>query len=67
VDKTTIGDLENDIPMFRKDGFSIAMRNADPESKILASGLSLSKRTDGLSAGVDELILPRARNCAGPG
>jgi len=67
VDKTTIGDLENDIPMFRKDGFSIAMRNADPEAKLLACALPLSKRTDGLAAAVDELILPHARNGAGPG
>jgi Cof subfamily protein (haloacid dehalogenase superfamily) len=58
----TIGDMENDIPMFRKGGFSIAMGNASPKVKLLADAVTVSNDEDGFAAAVDELILPRARN-----
>jgi Cof subfamily protein (haloacid dehalogenase superfamily) len=61
----TIGDMENDIPMFRKGGFSIAMGNASPEVKRLADAVTLSNDEDGFAAAVDELILPRARAGSG--
>jgi Cof subfamily protein (haloacid dehalogenase superfamily) len=61
----TIGDMENDIPMFRKGGFSIAMGNASPEVKALAGAVTLSNDEDGFAAAIDELILPRARSGTG--
>jgi HAD superfamily hydrolase (TIGR01484 family) len=61
----TIGDMENDIPMFRKSGFSIAMGNASPEVKRLAHATTLSNDDDGFAAAVDELILPRVRPVSG--
>ena len=57
----TLGDMENDVPMFRASGFPIAMGNASPEVKRLAAASTLSNDQDGFAAAVDELILPRAR------
>lgn len=58
----TIGDMENDVAMFRKSGLSIAMGNAGPEVKRLADAVTLSNDEDGFSAAVERLILPRARS-----
>lgn len=58
----TIGDMENDVAMFRKSGFSIAMGNASPEVQSLADAVTLSNNADGFAAAVDQLIIPRARN-----
>ena len=57
--------MENDIPMFRKGGFSIAMGNASPEVKLLADAVTLSNDEDGFAAAVDDLILPRAHTGSG--
>ncbi len=56
----TIGDMENDVAMFRKSGFSIAMGNASPEVKSLADAVTLSNDEDGFAAAVEHLILPRS-------
>jgi Cof subfamily protein (haloacid dehalogenase superfamily) len=58
----TIGDMENDIPMFRQAGFRIAMGNASPQVKHLADAVTLSNDEEGFAAAVDEVILPRARS-----
>jgi Cof subfamily protein (haloacid dehalogenase superfamily) len=57
----TIGDMENDIPMFRQSGFSIAMGNADPEVRRGASSVTLSNDEEGFAYAVEHLILPRAQ------
>jgi Cof subfamily protein (haloacid dehalogenase superfamily) len=57
----TMGDMENDVAMFRKSGFSIAMGNASAEVKRLADAVTLSNEEDGFAAAVEQLILPRAR------
>jgi Cof subfamily protein (haloacid dehalogenase superfamily) len=57
----TIGDMENDVAMFRKSGLSIAMGNASPEVKRLADAVTLSNDEDGFATAVERLILPRAR------
>ncbi|MGO8917034.1 MAG: Cof-type HAD-IIB family hydrolase [Stellaceae bacterium] len=57
----TIGDMENDVAMFRKSGFSVAMGNASPEVKRLADAVTLSNDEDGFAAAVEQLILPRNR------
>jgi hypothetical protein len=56
----TIGDMENDVAMFRHSGLSIAMGNASPEVKRLADAATLSNEDDGFAAAVERLILPRA-------
>ncbi len=56
----TIGDMENDLPMFRQGGFSIAMGNATPEVARAADARTLSNDEDGFAAAVEALILPRA-------
>lgn len=62
----TIGDMENDVAMFRKSGFRIAMGNASPEVKRLADAVTASNDEDGFATAVEELILPHARNGKAP-
>jgi Cof subfamily protein (haloacid dehalogenase superfamily) len=56
----TIGDMENDVAMFRKSGLSIAMGNASAGVKHFADAVTLSNEEDGFAAAVERLILPRA-------
>jgi Cof subfamily protein (haloacid dehalogenase superfamily) len=56
----TIGDMENDVPMFRRSGFSIAMGNATPEVKQAAHAVTLSNEQDGVAYAAEHIILPRA-------
>ena len=62
----TIGDMENDVAMFQKSGFSIAMGNASPAVKRRADAVTLSNEEDGFAVAVERLILPRARGAAAP-
>ena len=56
----TLGDMENDVPMFRRSGFSIAMGNASDAVKREATETTLSNDQDGFAAAIERLILPRA-------
>jgi Cof subfamily protein (haloacid dehalogenase superfamily) len=56
----TIGDMENDVAMFRKSGFSIAMGNAEREVQKFADAVTRSNDDDGFADAVEHLILPRA-------
>ncbi len=57
----TLGDMENDVPMFRAAGFSIAMGNASDAVKRQASAAAaLTNDADGFADAVERLILPRA-------
>ncbi len=56
----TLGDMENDVAMFRNSGLSIAMGNATPEVKRMATAVTLSNEEDGFAAAIERLILPRA-------
>ncbi len=58
----TLGDMENDIPMFRQSGFSIAMGNASLAVKQCAVTSTRSNDEDGVAAAIDDLILTRATN-----
>jgi Cof subfamily protein (haloacid dehalogenase superfamily) len=53
----TIGDMENDVAMFRKSGLCIAMGNATAEVKRQAHAVTLSNEEDGFASAVDRLIL----------
>jgi Cof subfamily protein (haloacid dehalogenase superfamily) len=56
----TIGDMPNDVLMFRKSGFSIAMGNASDEVKAQADAVTDSNANDGFAKAVRRYILPSA-------
>jgi len=58
----TIGDMENDVPMFKVSGLSIAMGNANAEVKRAARAVTLSNEDDGVAVAAEKIILPRASN-----
>ena len=51
----TIGDMPNDVLMFRKSGFSIAMGNASDEVKAQASAVTESNENEGFAKAVRKL------------
>jgi hypothetical protein len=55
----TIGDMDNDVPMFRRSGFSIAMENGSAAAKGAAQVVTRSNNEDGFAEAVERLILPR--------
>lgn len=55
----TIGDMDNDVPMFRRSGFSIAMGNGSAAARAAASAITGSNDEDGFADAVERLILPR--------
>lgn len=56
----TVGDMDNDVPMFRRSGFSIAMGNGSAAAKQAAQAVTGSNDEDGFADAVERLILPRA-------
>lgn len=54
----TIGDMPNDVKMFRKSGFSIAMGNASSAVKAQASVVTDSNEDDGFAKAVRRYVLP---------
>ena len=57
-----IGDALNDVAMFARAGFSIAMGQASDEVKARADAVTCANTMDGFANAVDRLILPRAPN-----
>jgi Cof subfamily protein (haloacid dehalogenase superfamily) len=56
----TIGDMDNDVSMFVKSGFSIAVGNASNAAREAASVLcAKTNDTDAFAEAVDRFILPR--------
>jgi hypothetical protein len=53
----TIGDMPNDVLMFRKSGLSIAMGNASDEVKSQATGVTDSNQNEGFAKAVRKFIL----------
>jgi Cof subfamily protein (haloacid dehalogenase superfamily) len=53
----TIGDMPNDVLMFRRSGFSIAMGNASPEVQRQASATTDSYEHEGFAKAVEHFIL----------
>ena len=58
----TIGDGFNDVLMFLKTGFSIAMGNAADEVKAQASAVTDTNENDGWAKAVHQFILPGAKS-----
>jgi Cof subfamily protein (haloacid dehalogenase superfamily) len=56
----TIGDMPNDVLMFRKSGFSIAMGNAGDEVKAQASAVTDSNENEGFAKAVRKFVLQPA-------
>jgi Cof subfamily protein (haloacid dehalogenase superfamily) len=56
----TIGDMPNDVLMFRKSGLSIAMGNASPEVQAQANLVTAAYDDEGFAKAIEEFILCRA-------
>jgi Cof subfamily protein (haloacid dehalogenase superfamily) len=56
----TIGDMPNDVLMFRKSGFSIAMGNSSDEVKAQASAVTDSNENEGFAKAVQKFVLALA-------
>ena len=57
----TIGDSENDVTMFEKGGFAIAMGNADAETQAQADVVVADCDSEGFAEAIERYILPRAK------
>jgi Cof subfamily protein (haloacid dehalogenase superfamily) len=57
----TIGDQQNDVLMFKRSGFSIAMGNASDEVKAQAAAVTDSYNNDGFAKAMESFILGSAR------
>jgi Cof subfamily protein (haloacid dehalogenase superfamily) len=55
----TIGDMPNDITMFKRCGLSIAMGNAGPEVQRAATYVTASNQEEGFATAVEDFILPQ--------
>jgi len=55
----TIGDMPNDVLMFRKSGLSIAMGNANTDVQAKADLVTDSNEDEGFAKAVERFILPR--------
>jgi Cof subfamily protein (haloacid dehalogenase superfamily) len=53
----TIGDMPNDVFMFRNSGFSIAMGNSSDEVKAQASAVTDSNENEGFAKAVQKFVL----------
>src|ERR1700722_10860927 len=60
----TIGDQPNDVLMFKRSGFSIAMGNASDEVKAQAAAVTASYNDEGFAKAMEAFILGSARQRA---
>jgi Cof subfamily protein (haloacid dehalogenase superfamily) len=56
----TIGDMPNDVLMFRKSGLSIAMGNASPQVQAKADQVTDSYDSEGFAKAIERFVLPLA-------
>jgi Cof subfamily protein (haloacid dehalogenase superfamily) len=56
----TIGDMPNDVLMFRNSGLGIAMGNASPDVQAQADAVTASYEDEGFAKAVERFILHRA-------
>ena len=52
----TIGDMQNDLAMFRNSGMSIAMGNATDDVKKAATHVTASNEDEGFAAAIDMIL-----------
>jgi hydroxymethylpyrimidine pyrophosphatase-like HAD family hydrolase len=55
----TIGDMPNDVLMFKKSGISIAMGNASPEVQKSATYVTAANENEGFAKAMEKFILNR--------
>ncbi len=55
------GDMDNDVPMFRRAGLSVAMGQAPDAVKAEADFVSSSNQEDGVAHAIDTFVMPRLR------
>ena len=53
----TIGDGDNDTPMFRVGGFSVAMGNASEAVRALAAAVTDTCEADGFAVAMERYVL----------
>jgi Cof subfamily protein (haloacid dehalogenase superfamily) len=58
----TIGDMPNDVLMFKRSGLSIAMGNADHEVQSAASEVTASNEDEGFAKAMERFVLAPARD-----
>lgn len=58
ADVAVLGDMPNDLPMFRRAGLAIAMGQAPDEVKAEARYTSTSNDQDGVAHAIDAILLP---------
>jgi Cof subfamily protein (haloacid dehalogenase superfamily) len=58
----TIGDMSNDVLMFRKSGLSIAMGNASPDVQAQADLVIDSNYDEGFAKAIERFVLRRAQS-----
>jgi hydroxymethylpyrimidine pyrophosphatase-like HAD family hydrolase len=56
----TIGDMPNDVNMFKKSGVSIAMGQASDEVKKGATYVTTSSEEEGFANAMEKFIIPSA-------
>jgi hydroxymethylpyrimidine pyrophosphatase-like HAD family hydrolase len=61
----TIGDMPNDVLMFRQGGLSIAMGNASPEVQAQADLVTDSYGDEGFAKAMEQFVLRRAPSASG--
>ena len=61
----TMGDMPNDVLMFRRAGVSIAMGNASPEVQRQARFVTTSNEDEGFANAIDKFVLGEHRELAG--
>lgn len=59
ADVAVFGDMENDVPMFDRAGFSVVMGQAPDAVKAKADEVSSSNEEDGVAHAIDAFILPK--------
>lgn len=58
-DVAVLGDQNNDLPMFARAGFSVAMGQASDAVKAAADAVSATNDADGVADAIDRLLMPR--------
>src|SRR5258705_7071352 len=53
----TIGDMPNDVLMFKKSGMSIVMGNASPEVQAAATCVTSTNEDEGFAKGIEKFVL----------
>ena len=52
----TIGDMQNDVPMFKQSGLSFAMGNASDAVKAQATHVTASNQDDGFAQAMEQIL-----------